>query len=254
MATRGLALLLTLAACTAELPDAEGPINLVRAGSDAQVGRVVDAFVADDSEVDAAADPDLGIPDAALDPDARPTPDAARSEPDAAPPEPDAAVCACPGDEVCVGGACEQGRWVFEAEDPAMQHDTGEESADGWAAFVLRDDLAAFLQRGPFTRVLPPARYEATFRLRIGPYLGDYDVLILDVNDSDGMGGTGDCALCSLDTRTLRSSHFPEAFEWQEFTVAFQLVEPGHRLEFRTFFIGTADAEIARVEVRRLPE
>lgn len=238
--------------CTVELPEPAHAFTRHGTEIDAQLPFGDDAARA---RSDSATPPDMGADPAdakAPDPDsAAVTPDAA--DPDAAgdPPDSSKPACECAHDEVCVNGDCVRARWTYEAEGPAMSHETGERTEAGWGASVLLHDLFAFLLRGPYVDDIPAGTYEAVFYIRVGFFLADVEVAYLDVNDFDGE--PDGCTLCSLATRTVRTADFQSPGVFQSFALRFE--NPGaRRLEFRVFFVGLVDLEVDRVELTRVVE
>ncbi len=168
--------------------------------------------------------------------------------PDAAPP--------CPQGQIeNAAGECILAHWVFEAEDEAMVHETGERAPDGWRARQGWHRGDKHLLAGPYFAGIPAGRYLAAYHLRWereGGGNSERRVAALVVNNFDGCNGQG-MYFCPVSiVYELRRRHFDRENQVQVVTVPFEQQAEGHHLEFRVLWDGIDELFVDRVEVRPL--
>lgn len=130
---------------------------------------------------------------------------------------------------------------TYEAEGAGMGHLAGSAIPGGWR--ITPANPNTFSTYGPYTSVLPTGPLTARFWLRVDDNTADNNgICQLDVHDADG-------TTLLAGPVTVTRHQWTAAGVYQPFELAFTNPGGGHRLEFRTYYLGNAQLDQDRVDV-----
>lgn len=127
---------------------------------------------------------------------------------------------------------------------PAIGHNNGRADGVGWSANGTQDS-PGFLSFGPYETGLSAGEWTNTWTMKIDNNTADNtNVVRLEVFDTE------DGSI--LASKDISRQQFMGANHFQDFSLQFTNVNPGHRLEFRTYWYGAAYIQLKNLVIQKV--
>ncbi|UII24112.1 AbfB domain-containing protein [Fulvivirga ligni] len=132
----------------------------------------------------------------------------------------------------------------WEAEGPALGHNTGHIDGDGWLCQTGIDAPNQHMIYGPYVTTLPAGGNTANFRIKVDNNTANNDPMVtIDVRDATTGQG--------LASRIINRQDFATASTYNDFSLPFTIPADGHSIELRVFWHGGAYIKVDRLWVNR---
>lgn len=133
-------------------------------------------------------------------------------------------------------------RW--EAEGPALSHNTGRLETDGWLCQTSIDAPNQHMIYGPYDATIPAGPNVAEFRMKVDNNTANNDPVVdIDVRNAT----TGQ----TLAFQTITRQQFPVASNYVNFTLPFTMPADNQSIELRVYWRGTSYTKVDWVAVQQ---